>query len=252
MSGFWVMSLLLAELLPPARPGLAPRSLAILDEHDRRQDLGTGGEPTLLLPIFTRCAGTCPLTAVALKRAMQGAPADFRVVLLSFDPEDVATDLRRFRERLDLPSEWLVVRTVDAGATRELLDELEFRVMNTGPGFNHPDQTFVFSPKGLWVATVSGPPSSEELSAAHRRALAADDRTVRRRLGAWLIRPEAWIVLACAGFGFSIGAVLLLARRARPGSASQERPPDDKARIAGTQRASRRVPSPRSARSTRE
>jgi hypothetical protein len=158
------------------------------------------------------------LTAVALKQAMPEAPADFRVVLLSFDPEDVATDLRRFRERLDLPSEWLVVRTTDAAVTRELLDALEFRVMNTGPGFNHPDQTFVFSPKGRWAATVSGPPSKDELSAAHRRALAADDRTVPRRLGAWLIRPEAWILLACAGFGGSVAAVLLLARRARAGS----------------------------------
>lgn len=222
MSSVWVMSLVLAELLPPARPDLPTRSLAVLDEHDRRQDLGTAGQPTLLLPIFTRCAGTCPLTAVALKQAMPGGPSDFRVVLLSFDPEDVATDLRRFRQQLDLPSEWLVVRTIDAAATRELLDDLEFRVMNTGSGFNHPDQTFVFSPKGRWAATVSGPPSKDELRAAHRRAMAADDRTAPRRLRAWLIRPEAWIALACAGFGCSVAAVLLLARRAKPGSTSPQ------------------------------
>jgi cytochrome oxidase Cu insertion factor (SCO1/SenC/PrrC family) len=212
MSGFWVMSLILAELLPPARPGVVPRSLTIVDEHDQHQNFETAGEPTLLVPIFTRCAGSCPLTAVALKQAMPGAPADFRVVLLSFDPKDVAADLRRFRERLDLPSEWLVVRTIDPVATRELFDDLDFRVMNSGSGFNHADQTFVFSPKGLWAATLSGPPSKEELSSAHRRALAADDWTVSRRLGAWLIRPEAWIVLACAGFGFALSAVLLLAR----------------------------------------
>src|SRR5678815_5125987 len=75
MSGFWVMSLILAELLPPARPGLVPRSLAILDEHDLHQNLGTAGEPTLLVPIFTRCSGSCPLTAVALKQAIPGASA---------------------------------------------------------------------------------------------------------------------------------------------------------------------------------
>jgi cytochrome oxidase Cu insertion factor (SCO1/SenC/PrrC family) len=218
MSSVWVISLILAELLPPAQPGLVPRSLAVLDEQDRPQNFGTAGEPTLLVPIFTRCDGSCPVTAVALKQAMPGASADFRVVLLSFDPRDTAADLRSFRKRLDLPSEWLVVRSTDAKASRELFDDLDFRVMNSGGGFNHADQTFVFSPKGLWAATLSGPPSKEELSSARRRALAADDRTGSRRLGAWLIRPEAWILLACAGFGLSLAAVLLLARRDRAGS----------------------------------
>jgi len=222
MSGFWVMSLMLAELLPPARPGLVPRSLAILDEQDRRQNFEPAGEPTLLVPIFTRCAGSCPLTAVALKQAMRGAPAEFRVVLLSFDPRDVGADLRGFRKRFDLPSQWLLVRPIDAAASRELFDDLEFRVMKTGSDFNHPDQTFVFSPKGVWAATLSGPPSEEQLSAAHRRAVAADDRTASQRLGAWLIRPEAWIVLACAGFGVSLAAVLLVARRIRAGSTAPE------------------------------
>src|SRR5689334_13343818 len=210
MSGLWVMGLILAELLPPGQPGLVPRSVAVLDEQDRQQDVWSGGGPTLLLPVFTRCGGSCPLTAAALKQAMRGASADFRVVLLSFDPRDTAADLRSFRKRLDLPSEWLLVRSIDAAATRELLDVLEFRVMSAGPDFNHPDQTFVFSPKGLWAATLSGPPSKEELSAAHRRALAADERTAARSLGVWLIRPEAWIALACAGFGLSLSAVLLL------------------------------------------
>ena len=222
MSSFWVMSLILAELLPPAQQGLVPRSLAVLDEQDRRQNFGTAGQPTLLVPIFTRCTGSCPLTAGALRQAMAGASAEFRVVLLSFDPKDTAADLRRFRNWLDLPSEWLVVRSIDPAASRELFDDLEFRVMNSGGGFNHADQTFVFSPKGIWAATLSGPPSKEELSSAHRRALAADDRTASRRLGAWLLRPEAWIVLACVGFGFSLAAVLLLARRAKPGSTAPQ------------------------------
>jgi len=216
MSGFWLMTLVLAELLPPGRPGLVPRSLTVLDEQDRQQSLGTGGEATLLLPIFTRCAGTCPVTAATLKQAIPGASADFRVVLLSFDPHDTASDLRSFRKRLELPSAWLVVRSADARATRELFDDLEFRVMNSEGGFNHPDQTFVFSPKGLWAATLSGPPSKEELSSAHRRALAADDGTPSQSLGAWLIRPEAWVVVACAGFGLAFAAVLLLARRTQP------------------------------------
>jgi len=211
-----IAGLVLAELLPPARPGLAPRNLAVLDDHDQRQDLRVAGAPSLLVPIFTRCAGSCPLAVVALKQATAGSPARFRVLLLSFDTEDTAADLRDFRERLDLPSEWLLVRSIDATATRELLDDLDFHFMKTGRGFDHPNQTFVFSPNGVWAATFSGNLSSkEELESALQRALAADDLSVLRKLGNWLIRPEAWIALACAGVVLSVAAILLLARRGK-------------------------------------
>jgi cytochrome oxidase Cu insertion factor (SCO1/SenC/PrrC family) len=209
-----VAGLVLAELLPPASPGLAPRNLAVLDDQDQRQDLLVAGAPTLLVPIFTRCAGSCPLTAVALKEATAEAPTRSRVLLLSFDTEDTAADLRDFRERLDLPSKWLLVRSIDGAATRELLDDLDFHFMKTDRGFDHPNQTFVFSPNGIWAATFSGNPSSKgELDSALRRALAADDPSAVRRLRDWLIRPEAWIALACVGVGLSLATILLLARR---------------------------------------
>lgn len=73
------------------------------------------GAPTLLLPIFTRCTGTCPMTAHYLKRALAGAGTAFRVVVFSFDAADTADDLREFRDRFALPAEWLVVRSGDAG-----------------------------------------------------------------------------------------------------------------------------------------
>jgi cytochrome oxidase Cu insertion factor (SCO1/SenC/PrrC family) len=223
MSGLWLMTLVLAELLPPARPGLVPPSVAVLDEQDRHQSLATAGRATLLLPIFTRCAGTCPVTAASLKQANTGSAADFRVVLLSFDPHDTAADLRDFRKRLDLPSTWLVLRSIDARATRELFDELDFRVMNSEGTFNHPDEMFVFSPRGRWAGTLSGPPSREQLRSAHRRALAADDETASQRVRAWLIRPEAWILVACAGFGAAFACVLLLARRGKAHSTTVQR-----------------------------
>ena len=222
MSGFWVMTLVLAELLPPARPGLVPPSLAVLDEQDRHQSLMTAGAATLLLPIFTRCAGTCPVTAASLKQALPGASGDFRVVLLSFDPRDTAAELQGFRKRLRSPfrvaPRALRRREVDPRAVRRSRVPRD----EQRGGVQSPDQTFVFSPNGLWAATLSGPPSKEELSSAHGRALAADDGTPSRRLGAWLLRPEAWIVVACAGFGLSFAAVLLLARRTRAGSRSAQ------------------------------
>jgi len=216
MSGLWVVGLVLAELLPPARPHLAPRHLAVVDEKNQVEELRLAGGPTLLVPIFTRCMGTCPLVAASLNEAAAQLPDRFRVVLLSFDTADVAEDLLEFRHRLGLPSDWLVLRGVDGKATREFFDGLDFHFMKTATGFEHPNQTFVFSPKGVWAATFSGTPSSKgELESAHRWAVATDDLTASNRLLEWLSRPEAWIALAFAGFVVSLGAILLVARRQR-------------------------------------
>jgi cytochrome oxidase Cu insertion factor (SCO1/SenC/PrrC family) len=216
---------------------MVPRSLAVQDDHDQRQDLRPAGMPTLLVPIFTRCTGTCPLTALALKQAMAGAPSRFRVVLLSFDTDDAAADLRSFRERLNLPFEWLLVRSIDAAATREFFDQLDFHFMKTASGFDHPNQTFVFSPNGGWAATFSGDLSSKaELESARRRAMAADDPTALSRLRDWLIRPEAWIVLACCGVGLSVVVILLLARRDRARSSSPAHFPSRSAQTAERRR----------------
>ncbi|HYS07403.1 MAG TPA: SCO family protein [Myxococcales bacterium] len=205
-----------AELLPPASARELPRGFAVLDERDHPQDLRemTSGAPALILPMFTRCGGTCPLTALALKEALARARAPFRVIALSFDADDTAKDLEDFRERFALPAEWRTVRGSDPAATRAFLDRLEFRFMKAGEGFDHPARTFVVSPRGTWAATLLGTRfSGAELEVAWRRASTAGDPAPLPRLRAWLIRPEAWILLACAGLSLSICAVLLLARR---------------------------------------
>jgi hypothetical protein len=76
-----------------------------------------------------------------------------------------AKDLRDFRERLGLPAEWLLVRSADGAATRAFLDELDFHFMKAGGGFDHPNQTFVFSPM---VAVVGLDCSLSALSAGSR------------------------------------------------------------------------------------
>ena len=225
MHGFWVAGLVLAELLPPAKLRQMPRRLAVVDEKNQVQELRLAGAPTLLEPIFTRCTGTCPLIAVALKEALTGGPEGFRVVLLSFDAEDDAKDLRDFRERLSLPSEWLVVRAIDGKAAREFFDDLDFHFMKIAAGFDHPNQTFVFSPSGIWAATLSGTPwSKQELDSARRRAVAADDATASHRLFDWLSRPESWIALAFTGFVLSFGGILLVTRSNKARSTAASRP----------------------------
>jgi cytochrome oxidase Cu insertion factor (SCO1/SenC/PrrC family) len=207
-----------AELLPPESSHVVPRRLVVSDDQGVLRELRgmAAGAPTLLLPIFTRCGGTCPLTAVQLKEALGKARAPFRVIVLSFDDDDRGADLQAFRERFDLPAEWLLVRSDDAAATREYFDQLGFHFMKSGSGFDHPNEAFVLSPAGAWAATLAGTAFREmELDAAWWRALGADEATPFRRLGGWLIRPEAWIALACVGLAMSLVATAVLARKAR-------------------------------------
>ena len=158
------------------------------------------------------------MTAVLLKEALGKVQAPFRVALLSFDGDDAARDLEDFRERFALPARWLVVRSADAIATRDFLGGLGFHFMKSEGGFDHPNEAFVFSPRGSWAATFAGAAFSKgELEVAWRRAMAADDESAVQRLRAWLIRPEAWIALACAGLALSATAIVLLARKARTG-----------------------------------
>ena len=207
-----------AGLLPAERPRVLLHALDVSDEQGQPHDLRalTIGQPTLLLPIFTRCSGTCPMTAVRLKDALAAAGPAFRVALLSFDTEDTARDLREFRERFALPADWLVVRAVDPAAARSFFDELDFHFMKSGGGFDHPNLTFVLSPKGARAGAFSGTAfSRDELQTAWRRALRADDPGAFGRVRDWLIRPEAWILLASAGLTSCAVAILVFARRTR-------------------------------------
>jgi len=208
-------SLLLAALLPASRPAPLP-ALAVLDEQDASRELRVigAGAPRLLLPVFTRCTGTCPMTAVFLKQALAKADAPFRVVVFSFDPADTAADLRDFRQRFALPEEWAVVRSGDPGATKSFLDGFEFRFMRAGEGFDHPNETFVLSPAGSWTATLTGTSfDDKDLRAAWARAAAADQGRVLSSLLAWLVRPEAWILFACAGLSSSLMAIVIARKR---------------------------------------
>jgi cytochrome oxidase Cu insertion factor (SCO1/SenC/PrrC family) len=207
-----------AVLLPPQGPSALPRGLSVLDESDAAHDLRGlwAGTPRLLLPIFTRCGSTCPLTALVLKDALARTPVRFRVVVLSFDPDDSASDLKRFRTRLALPADWMLVRATDAAKARAFLDEVGFRLRKAEGGFDHPNQTFVFSAEGAWTGTFAGSAfRDDELRAAWRRALSSSHPTALGRLEAWVVRPEAWIAIACVGLALVLSAIALVARRTR-------------------------------------
>ncbi|MFI5349273.1 MAG: SCO family protein [Elusimicrobiota bacterium] len=206
-------SVVRAELVRPARAGVAVQDLAVIDEDGAPSGLRAlaGGGPALLLPIFTSCAGTCPLTAEALKAAFSGRPASFRVVVLTFDPADTARDLKAFRATHGLPAAWRLARGADAAATRAFLDQFDFRVMTAPGGFDHPNETFVLSPKGVWAGTFSGSSfSQDELERAGSWALAADSPDFASRL----LRRGNWIMPAFAALVLCLAAVFVLAGKA--------------------------------------
>ena len=181
--------------------------IAVVDEHGARLSLPAQGRPALVLPIFTRCSRSCPLTAMALKQSR----APFRVILFSFDPSDGPDELKEFRERLELPADWTLVRSEDAAATRAFFDELGFHFMQAGGGFDHPNQAYVFSPRGRLATALAGTDlSPEALERSYRRAAAIDDHPFAE----WLRLPQAWIVIACAGICASLVAIFRGSRSA--------------------------------------
>ncbi|HUJ26790.1 MAG TPA: hypothetical protein VLW85_12275 [Myxococcales bacterium] len=161
------------------------------------------GAPTLLVPVFTRCSGSCPVTVMKLR---EKAPLRFRVTVLSFDPDDTPADLAEFRERMDLPAGWTVTQLPPA-QTHALLDGLDFHFMKSERGFDHPNQTFVFSPRGRWAGTLNGS-DFDGLDAAWNRALRAD-----HPLLAWVDDPAALIAAAAAGLSISLAIVAVAVRK---------------------------------------
>lgn len=198
----WLCAPASAALLAPARAGV-------------RLSEAAGSRPTLLVPVFARCAGTCPVTALALRDALAGGGPAFRVIVLSFDPADTPRSLEAFRARLELPPSWTLARSMDGRPPREALDSLDFRYMRAPGGFEHPDEVFVLSAKGVWAATLTAgrfPP--EDLRAAYRLALAADDASLSGRLRSLAARPAAWLAAAAAGLALCLPLVFLLGTRA--------------------------------------
>ena len=151
-----------------------------------------GGGPVIVLPIYTRCAASCPV----LTRKLETETAEinhgsFRVLLFSFDPGETTESLRVFRERERVPANWTVVRAEEA-QIRRFVDFFHFSVMTQGGTLLHPNELFLLDPQFRWRATL------------------IDQEWNRRSLQKLLQRIEApgllgWVVLnparaAIAGF----------------------------------------------------
>ncbi|MCX8072788.1 MAG: SCO family protein [Candidatus Binatia bacterium] len=201
--------------------GLAPlvgesvRIDTVVDETGRAITLAPQppeAGPLLLAPIYARCPHTCsPLTANLLRAIQEagGRLGKYRVASLSIDPRETPENLRRFRQRLGLPADWLLVRARDGSELRKLLQELRFVAVERADGqFDHPNVVYVLSPTGVVTAALPGLSltASELVSAVN---------SARSGGAPWWRLPV--FALAAIGFAASawVFAVAWLQRRGR-------------------------------------
>lgn len=130
--------------------GVRIPDIEIIDDNGRtRSTAEWKGVPTILAPLYTRCPLACPMIAYGLKRGVAQSDASsssYRVVLFSFDPRDTPADLRRFRERNQIPLAWTVAAAPRKGDARRLLDAIGYRYGEAGGHFTHPNAVIALTP----------------------------------------------------------------------------------------------------------
>jgi protein SCO1/2 len=124
-------------------------NVSLIDDNGRVRAMDEWrGQPVVIAPLYTRCPLACPLIASALKRAAANAntlPSRYRVIIFSFDPRDTPADLRRFRERHQLPLNWTLA-TAKPDDIRRLTDSIGFRYATIPGGFTHPKVVVALTP----------------------------------------------------------------------------------------------------------
>jgi len=114
-----------------------------------------GNSPVIVLPVYTRCTTSCPLVTRKLKEETprMGGGSDYRVLLFSFDSSEDAESLREFREREQLPANWMLVHAGDAGI-RRFCDFFHYSIMTEGAVLIHPNEIFLLDRDLHWRATL--------------------------------------------------------------------------------------------------
>ncbi|HET8797655.1 MAG TPA: SCO family protein [Thermoanaerobaculia bacterium] len=156
-----MIALLLLALftMPDFTVGAELPVIDVVDDTGRvRSTAEFRGAPMILVPLFTRCPLACPMIVRGVKRGTLGAratPSSYRVVVLSFDERDTPADLRRFRERNQIPLSWTVVHARKGGA-RRLLDAAGYRYADTGGQFTHPNAVVAVTRNGRTAKWLHG------------------------------------------------------------------------------------------------
>lgn len=141
-------ALLQVSVAPEFVVGKSIPNIEVMDENGRvRNTSEWAGTPTIVAPLYSRCPLACPMIVRGLKRGIAETttpPSKYRVVLFSFDPRDTAADLRRFRDRNNVPLNWSVVVARGNGA-RQLLDAIGYRYGDANGLYVHPNAVMVLT-----------------------------------------------------------------------------------------------------------
>lgn len=192
--------------------GHAVPDVTLVDEHGGALRLSSlRGAPLLISPIFTTCPHVCPTITASLRDAtagIDGIGRSWRVLSVSFDPEDTAADLAAFREAQDLPPEWILA-TAAPDQLEALLGALDFRYAALqGGGFAHPSAVAILDPDMKVSGYLYG---LHYESADVRRAL-----TTAWARGSLVEKFKPWII-GVAVLGALVLVVVIAVTRSRPG-----------------------------------
>lgn len=205
-----------ARVIPAVETAAAIPDAPIVDSGGNDTSLrsllaGMGGGPVVILPIYTRCAASCPFQTQKLKQVWTGqnGGAPLRVILFSFDPQETTESIARYREREGAPESWAVVRG-SADAARRFFDFFHYTVIDEQGQLIHPDQVFLLDPSLQWRFTVDG------LNWTPREMGQALDQVRSPGVAVWMrTHPDllAWVGFLCLLFGVAILGVWLVRQK---------------------------------------
>jgi cytochrome oxidase Cu insertion factor (SCO1/SenC/PrrC family) len=163
-----------------------------------------GGGPVILLPIYTRCAASCPVLTRKLEgeTARMGSGIAYRVLVFSFDPSETSESLQIFRRQERVPANWVMVRT-DEGEIRQFFDFFHYSIMTEGDMLIHPSEIFLLDHDLNWRATLVG---ADWSSAELQKQLS---RIETPSLTGWIaMNPAALAVMGFGGMLLSLGLLI--------------------------------------------
>jgi cytochrome oxidase Cu insertion factor (SCO1/SenC/PrrC family) len=189
-----------ARIVPATQTRLPVPDVQVLDASGNSVSIrsviaamGTG--PIVLLPIYTRCAASCPVQTQKIKQVWKdlNPASSIRVLAFSFDLQETAVSISDYRRREGVPDGWVVVHA-HAIEARTFFDFFQYSVMSDNGQFVHPDRIFLLDSSSRWRFTMDGlnyNPEEVELALAQLQSPG---------LGVWIqTNPEvvAWTGFLC-------------------------------------------------------
>lgn len=146
-----------------------PERLVFLDEKGERFPLDSRiDKPTIILPIFFHCSEACDLQTAALVTALrkmeESYAAEYRTLVISFDPDDTIRDAQKKRKNLlhlsnmEQPFRGWSFLKGDPKTINRFLSGIGFQLKRIGKhNFVHPNGLVVVAPDRKIIRYLYGP-----------------------------------------------------------------------------------------------